>query len=1002
MIYNRFKITLKYAVVLLLAMFSSCVQQEWGIAPKYGVKKKVRLTLQTNLDSFITPSTRAGMAKEQEVNPANFNVVISVLDEQSNEYIITESFEQVEAQYNSTSGKYEIVVDMEDTAGPTNILLIANISSFQHSTGTVAAKGFADFIGTFATLPNLQSNMHTIQLVATNTPFPYPVPATTTANQLIPLSGSCNLEDGITTGAQTIYVPLERIVAKITVTDTNTTDPFVLRGASIDNAPTRGRIIAPTDWQDLSQYRKYTVAADRINYPDANTANVGVAPSPYTTTANNPLYIYESDPSHGTSIIVYGQYNGTNAFYKLTMDKDYNNAKDGNGKNLYRRNHIYNFQLIRVTGPGYSTAAEARNGVANNNIIAQVNVTDLSSHDIINNGGTYLGLSNSEYIYYGDIGPSSEGLEIAEVAWSSTVTPTATSGNINKISAISFIRDNSRGTWRLKATMLGTFTGAADEFITVKAGSLSKKIKFTKRDGLINNPSGMVDDFAKDGDCVVGILADPTTSWVSLSESPTTSYDSGSKEIYTNTGNFYILFNSTLFDIPSPFATDIYVSRNNSKGRAKVHLGLKDVRFKNTDMPGVFQMFISDPTQTYTFNFLNEGGFDFETQLITYVDYNGGRTEKQTLLTESSSSVTRTGTASPVAELGEGEIIAYYTLRIIYRGNIFDIPISCQSSFEIVRILTVGDSGFTGWGGTNIPLDGSSGNPQTTYSSGLGPLLNYAFGKTKGSGRSIAFQFYSIHKPINGNKTLRYQNIIQILKDYDIHILMCLSGTSEGASDNPTPDQVRSILNWLDGSDTGSSSDLDPNKAKHRGLVINSDWKEGGGTGIRNNEEFYQQLFGVKPDYYDSKSGTMFTPQKIGDDITIYDDPVFQQIMLKQGGLSGSKDLTKDGTFTGSTVTYTSIPRSNIHFDRSKVSEKELFIPLMYNRTGTAPNQVDNAIVSVNPARRILSLGELQFWEQGVYLVAEPKNLNRTTNGEFPLFWVGVFDWYMRLVALGE
>lgn len=1005
MIYNRFKLTLKCTIVLLLAMFSSCVQNEWDIAPKGEGKKKARLTLQTNLGSFITPTTRAGVANETDVDLTNINAVISVLDEPSNKYVIKEVLSQVTAQYNTTSGLYEITLEAEETDVSTNILLVANVSSFQLATGAVAAiNDFSAFVSGTTYLSDLQSKMHTIQLVAAGTPFPYPAPAATTATQRIPMSGSNVLADGITAGGQSLYIPLKRIVAKITVTDANTADLFSLRGVSIDNAPTRGRIIAPTNWEDLNQYRKYTVAADRINYPD----NAALAPSPYTTTAANPLYIYESDPTHGTTLIVYGLYDGAPTWYKLTMDKDYNNATGGIGKNLYRRNHIYDFKLINVKGPGYSSLSAARAGAPNNNLIAQVSVTDLSSHDIIGSDDTYLGLSNSEYIYYGDIGISSQGLDIAEIACSNGATPIAVAGNTTKISSVTVTPNAGRGTWTLKATLTGPFNGMTDEYINVTAGKLSKKIKITKREGLDNNQAGVIDDFTKDGDCVVGIMENPATSWVSLSESPTIPYNSGSKEIYTDLGKFYILFNSSLHNI-NPFFADLYISRNNSKGRAKVHLGLKDIRFQSTDMPELFYLNSADQPATYTFNFSNEGGFDFETKLIAFTDFGAGTTTEQVLSSSTSADIARTGIATPMAVAGEGAIFTYYTLRIEYRGNTYDIPIARQSSVEIVRILTVGGSTFSDWGGTTIALDGSTTTPLSTYSNGLGPLLNYAFGKSKGSGRSIAYQFYSIHKPIYNNsvsnRTLRYQNIIEILREYKIHILMCLSGTSDVESDNPSSAQVSSILNWLDGSDTGSSLDLDPAKAKHRGLVINSDWENGGGTGIRNNEEFYQQLFETKPNYYGTKSGPMFTPQNSGDDAAIYSDPVFQQIMLTQGGLSGGKNLTADGTFNGQTATYTSIPRSNKHFDRNQVLAKELFIPLMYNRTGTAPNQVDNAIVSVNPARRILSIGELQFWgatnTNANYLPLSPQSLSRTTNGEFPLFWVGVFDWYMRLVAIG-
>ena len=113
------------------------------------------------------------------------------------------------------------------------------------------------------------------------------------------------------------------------------------------------------------------------------------------STADKPIYLYESPVSNNTYFIIQGTYEGRNYFYKIAIVDDNLTLM-----NLVR-NKLYTFTINKVHGPGFDTVADAKVSKPSNTALDySVLVDDSNTYEIIANNDYYLGVSNSVFFAY--------------------------------------------------------------------------------------------------------------------------------------------------------------------------------------------------------------------------------------------------------------------------------------------------------------------------------------------------------------------------------------------------------------------------------------------------------------------------------------------------------------------------------------------------------------------------------------------------------------------------
>lgn len=547
-----------FIICLLWSLIiTSCVNTDIeNLGRKPQPEAKVQLKLNVNSGSFAVPITRAGIAKEDVIDPS-LGIWIFVFDETNNVVLA----EDVTVDAN---GIIELNLDSFLKDEKFKVVLLVNTpTQFENASGTTKAFSSVDLVG-IVTYTDLKKKLNAVRLSGSGT-FPY---IGNVSNSAIPMSGELVFPDGFDE-TQSYKIPVKRIVAKITVETSldATNDEFELLGASVCNAPKNGYFCAPSDLTDLSLYRpngNYDFASINCTATDSETS---------------PLYIYESRPAEATAPIVKAKYQGTEYYYKLMMTEDYKINAVTYPMNLYMRNVHYTFNIEKVFGKGYDTFADACSGPRSNTIVASVAATDISSYDLIDNGEYYLGLSNSECHVYRSAGPYSvhianvyvPGLERANIQGNTGyiesvdvggMTLTATTDN----DFVFFEKHNPA-----YLDLLITFRsapGISTREVAVTFGNL-KKVITIKTYSSIAPPTPIIT--YKQPEFVYGNV-EPGNDWIALTEEVISPF-SPSPEISSNNGEGVVLnFNSIA---PSADRTasrigELYLSRNTGAGRLKV------------------------------------------------------------------------------------------------------------------------------------------------------------------------------------------------------------------------------------------------------------------------------------------------------------------------------------------------------------------------------------------------------------------------------------------------
>ena len=366
-----------YLVIIgffLLCFTAGCSSEHELYVNGYG--DRVRLELFTRADPYSAPVTRAS-ANESVLDKTPWVLVFSGSG-------TTATFvEAVQAEVAADGKSY---VYLSRQTGPCQLLVLGNASGSFYIGGVAYAYSVSGFESALKS-PNLRTlgyacdNMQTAPLSGNQTSIPF-VGENLLMSDLVSVSQ-------IDVSVSIPQINLKRTVGKVTVK--STAPDFTLEGiVAVVNTPNQTRLY------NYDGALNYFAATGLVEYrtPDDNTYGGYIAPASSNSTADNPVYLYES--AAGTSyLIVKGTYEGESLYYKMAFVNDSQVELDIN------RNREYTFTITAVTGRGFYSAQDAKVSVASNtNLNYSVTVIDLSGHEIQSNNDYYLAVSNSHFELY--------------------------------------------------------------------------------------------------------------------------------------------------------------------------------------------------------------------------------------------------------------------------------------------------------------------------------------------------------------------------------------------------------------------------------------------------------------------------------------------------------------------------------------------------------------------------------------------------------------------------
>ena len=205
-------------------------------------------------------------------------------------------------------------------------------------------------------------------------------------------------------------IPLVRNFAQVNITTSTKLTDFVLEGFAVCHAPSSGTLAPynsstgefvdylPSANSDTSKVYSQLLSGGYhgITPTDVEYQNIPTGDGDGGLTFDtNPKYLYEIPNSQGTSkgltyVIVKGKYNGGNStYYKVDLVK-----RGTTGMEYYDvlRNILYKGEIQSVTADGYSSAYQASQAAASNNISASTTTSGVSN---ISDGKQRIFVSNT-------------------------------------------------------------------------------------------------------------------------------------------------------------------------------------------------------------------------------------------------------------------------------------------------------------------------------------------------------------------------------------------------------------------------------------------------------------------------------------------------------------------------------------------------------------------------------------------------------------------------------
>ena len=383
-------IHINYLFLLAILLFVTSCEHEVLISedPEEIVDDKVRIEIFTRADSYKLPVTK-GLNDENTVGITPWILVFKGNDEASATFVeAVQAFELI--------GKRYVLLTRQPSGTKYHLLILANPQSefyygdadsgyeFKTESFTVNLK-----IGV-TTLSEACSNLLTEPLaIPSQSVVPY-----SGEGETIPMSyllevdeinNSTKIEN--TDGSSLL---LSRIVSKIAIV--NAASNFDFTGiTAIVNVSRQGQLHK----SDGAVYN--TSGLTELRY-DAGYSSPLIATSAVSggqSTADKPIYLYESPVSNNTYFIIQGTYEGHNYFYKMAI------VDDNLTLMSLERNKLYTFTINKVHGPGFDTVADAKVSKPSNTALDySVLVDDSNTYEIIANNDYYLGVSNSVFFAY--------------------------------------------------------------------------------------------------------------------------------------------------------------------------------------------------------------------------------------------------------------------------------------------------------------------------------------------------------------------------------------------------------------------------------------------------------------------------------------------------------------------------------------------------------------------------------------------------------------------------
>lgn len=340
---------------------------------------KARINLYTNVDYFQKPTSRAAI-DEDKVNNLPWVFVFNNITSPSNT-----TFKEVK-QAELIDGK--TVVELSESTTAVRVLVVANAPATFWNRSTLAHVAFDETnLTTALTGKDYATAVNTIlyspKLLAPLTASPYD-------GDYLPMSGKYDLtsvaSDG-NIGTTETPVALTRIVAKTTVI--NSQSDFTVEGLGAINTRACGRL-----YQEGSTLPN-TTDTGKMNYINSSDEIIAVIDA--ANNVDNALYLYESAAADGVALILKGKHGASaSKYYKL----QFRSSADGKVVDI-KRNHWYKFKISYLSeSMGYDNVTGAISGNFAN---AELIIEDMNVHDIVSNGKFYLGVSNSEFIHFGDV-----------------------------------------------------------------------------------------------------------------------------------------------------------------------------------------------------------------------------------------------------------------------------------------------------------------------------------------------------------------------------------------------------------------------------------------------------------------------------------------------------------------------------------------------------------------------------------------------------------------------
>ena len=937
--------TIKILVLIsILAGFTCCsrdtIEETIPVVPE----GYVRASLDLQVEKPDTVQTRATDAEEIAYDDSNVWVLLFNATSGSDKTPTT----LVQAPVKATKTGNQLYVLLRATSQPVTAYVVAGLSSTLN-TYMATATNFSEGVTTFATVNN---QLQTAAVTTAGVPIG-------SGSYFHMISEPVFYATGTTT-LTTITKPLTRNVAKINVdASALATSDFQLEGVTLVNGAQKGFVFKQTAIP-------------------VNNGGVPVQYSEKTTVSGNKLesqiYLYENagflsdgTTKNPTKLVIKGSYKGgTSSYYRMDIVK-----KEADGSYTpydIQRNHCYILKIEKIENGGYLTLDEAIAGDPSNTSYTVI-VSDPDSHDIVSNGHYYLGLSNSEFVVYGDAGQL-DNLHIA------TVTTDAPAGTYTSIVASNDLTLNTttltapNGT-AVATDIYATLNTSTSGYIDLRVGNLTKRIAVQRKPSVICGDSeklDYIDPKYTTGEVVSG------TEWVRLATTSSTNFNMLPTKLVNPLGGIYVRYNSTL-NMNASRSAELYAVKNNDEGRAKMLLFATPVAYVSNTLPNNIDKNGQDINGTSLFHaaFSNPGNYPFTVGITP--------TSSTTVLMETAfnavtnKSIDLTG----VAATGSENLPRGLTLKYKVNGIWFETDENFQQrTFFNVRILSVGGSAININNGAtpNYGTQLGSALPGNTYTNTLGLMLNLH----TGSGTPIenSFELFNLSDGANtGNGPARYTNIGQILRDKSIDILFCsINDGQAGGNVGPNASQTQEILNWLD-------------ENPYRGMIFITDYPD--------NAEITKALFnGVV-----QKSSTGIDPySRLSPADPYYDNPVYKAIMY--GSYSKLPAIHSANPIDLRNTEFQNVPGGNNAYGGVPLANTNAagFIPIFYvTISGT-----EYVLFAVHPEKNIVMMGDINWFSatSAPGFINGNGSLTATACGNYPKMIMNMWEWYINSVALGR